>query len=210
MKKPPFMLLELLHLADSALPTGAMAHSFGLETLAEEGSIGPETAWQFLHDYLAEGGVLEASVVRRAWRGEDAFSLNDEFGARRVAMESRDASLKLGRRFADLFNTLLREPAIPAGLYYPVAFGIAGAALDIPETNTALAYLRQSVAGLVSACQRLMPMGQVAANSIIWNLRSSISAAAQGSEMKEVSCVTPLLELASMRHGSLETRLFIS
>ena len=78
------MLLEILHLADSALPTGAMAHSFGLETLVEQERLSPETTENFLRDYLAEAGLLEASIVRRAWRGEDARTLSDEFGARRT------------------------------------------------------------------------------------------------------------------------------
>ena len=45
----------------------------------------------------------------------------------------------------------------------------------------------------------------------MWNLKPYITSAVRASEnTKEVGCFTPLLELASMRHGSLETRLFIS
>jgi urease accessory protein UreF len=67
--------------------------------------------------------------------------------------------------------------------------------------------LQQSVAGLVSACQRLMPLGQVAAARVVWNLKPAIM---QASAVKEISCFTPLPEIASMRHPMLETRLFIS
>jgi urease accessory protein len=203
-------LLDLLQLADSALPIGAAAHSFGLETLVEEGCLRSETVELFLRDYLSEAGLLEASFVRRAWRGDDPHLLNDEFCARRVARESREAMLKLGRRFSQLTNALLGTALIPDHLSYPIAFGAAGAHLGIAEEAIAVAYLRQSVAGLISACQRLMPLGQVAASCMIWNLKPSIAAAVLASENKEVGCFTPLPEVASMRHGSLETRLFIS
>jgi urease accessory protein UreF len=70
-----------------------------------------------------------------------------------------------------------------------------------------LAWLNQSISGLVSSCQRLMPLGQAAAARILWNLKPAM---ARLSHSEEVSCFSPYLELASMRHGSIQTRLFIS
>jgi len=203
------MLLELLQLADSALPIGAAAHSFGLEMLAEEADLIPESVEAFLREQLQEAGTLEAIFIRRAWRGEEASLLCAEFEARRPARESRDAALKMGRRFSELIQSVAGIP-MPSGLHYPIAFGLAGSRLGIPEESIVLAYLQQSITGLVSACQRMMPLGQVAATRIIWNLRPAVKQAAAQSESLEVSCFTPLPELASMRHSSLETRLFIS
>jgi urease accessory protein len=198
--------LRLLQLGDSAIPIGGAAHSFGLETLAAEDALRAHGVEEFLRDYLEEAGALDASFVRRGWRGASSEAAQ-EYSARKVARESREASFKLGRRFAVLVNTLNGAPFVETDLPYCVAFGVAGAALGVPEDALVLAYLQQSVAGLVSACQRLLPLGQTAASGIIWNLKLAIARAAM---IEEVSCFTPLPEIASMRHGSLETRLFIS
>jgi urease accessory protein len=220
-------LLRLLQLADSALPVGGSAHSFGLETLAEEGAITPGNLETFLHDYLEESGRFDAAFVRLAHKQIDLRSLSQDYGSRRPARESRDASLKLGRRFAELVNCLVEAPVLEPGLHYCVAFGGAAAILGIPEDAGTVAYLHQSLAALVSACQRLMPLGQAAAARILWNLKPALARAAQdriailacgvdrflnpaSAPGQEVWCFSPFPELASMRHGSLETRLFIS
>ena len=93
--------------------------------------------------------------------------------ARKLARESREASLKLGRRFADLVNGMVEHSLLQTNLHYCIAFGAAGAALAIPVDTVVLAYLNQSITGLVSACQRLMPLGQAAASRILWNLKPS-------------------------------------
>jgi urease accessory protein len=200
-------MLRLLQLADSTLPIGGTAHSFGLETLADESVLTPGAVETFLDACLEEAGALEAVFVRRSYKGGDLQVLNAELSARKLARESREASLKLGRRFTELVNGMVDHPLLETNLHYCVAFGAAGAALGIPADGVVLAYLSQSIASLVSACQRLMPLGQVAASKIMWNLKPAI---AQASLTEEASCFSPNLELASMRHGSLETRLFIS
>jgi urease accessory protein len=243
-------LLRLLHLADSALPIGATAHSFGLETLVQDGDVSLPLLERWFADYLVEAGTVDAYYCRRAhqlglglegvtfaawlrrWRAE-----NQELSALRPARESRWASHALGGRLLRLLADLEPQPIWQAVLgvtdadtHYCTVFGLGGALLGLDEDDTALALLRQNVAGLMSACQRLMPLGQGRAGQLLWKLQPALVAAAAPAGAASASACdlgatasplagrhdgapfpfTALLDVASMRHPQRSVRLFIS
>jgi urease accessory protein len=233
MQTDSLAFLRLLQLADSALPIGATAHSFGLETLAAEGLLRVEQLETFLHDYLEETGVLESIFCRLAYRltaQPETFAdrwlvLNEQLSAYKTARESRVASATLGRRFLQLVAGLEQQPRLQQALHlskeargdihYSTAFGMVGSILEVAEAATMLAHLQQVLVGLVSACQRLLPLGQSQASGIVWRLKPTILAtidrsAAVPLNADDIPVFTPLLDLASMRHPTLTTRLFIS
>jgi urease accessory protein len=224
-------LLRLLHLADSALPIGATAHSFGLETLVAEGVLTVDRLEDYFRDYLQEAGALEATFCRASHQlfprtiGEFPMSrwleLNQRLSALKPAREVRAGSSALGRRFLQLAIGLNDWPSIETAhntaqqndtdIHHCAAFGLVGAALGLTGQTTALAYIHQSLAGLISACQRLLPLGQSQAGRILWNLKPIMIESIDGAvDPDEVSCFTPLLDLGSIRHPELAVRLFIS
>ena len=212
-----------MQLADSALPTGSAAHSFGLEALAAEDFLQAGSAPEFLRDYLEETGLFEAVYCRaghasgfdiRRWA-----PLNRRLSACKPAGESRAASATLGRRLLRLLFEMQKHPLLDFALqaevdiHYCTAFGLAGSAIGVEEDLTVAAYLHQSLNGLISACQRLMPMGQSRAAAILWDLKPALIDIVRRSAAltpDSVCAFTPMVELASMRHATLATRLFIS
>ncbi|HYE72437.1 MAG TPA: urease accessory UreF family protein, partial [Blastocatellia bacterium] len=190
-KKFSEQFLRLSQLADSALPIGSASHSFGLESLVAEGVIHTESLEQFFQDYVLETGALEAAFCRAAYQLasngelpdfiERWLELNIRLSAFKPAREVRSASATLGRRFLQLVistseNELLIKAYAEAQasgieIHHCAAFGLVGGGLGFDEELTALAYLQQSLTGLISACQRLLPLGQTRATQILWNLK---------------------------------------
>lgn len=226
--------LQLMQLADTALPIGATAHSFGLETLVAEGYLTGADLEAFFRAYIQETGAVEGYFCWQAYQlldGEnfaaDWLELNQQLSALKLARESRAASATLGKRFLQLVAALelpasaqtYLNQAINAArqtevdVHHAPAFGLVGRLLDVEKMLVVMAYLQQSVAGLVSACQRLMPVGQKQASQLMWHLKPTIGATAEKiiTEPATVGyAMTTLLDLASMRHPHLPTRLFIS
>ena len=114
----------------------------------------------FFSDYLEETGLLEAVFCRAGYASNDMPALNARFTALRPARESRAASLKLGRRFLQLAASLLKETFALDQCHLCIAFGLAGGTLGLGPELVCAAYLHQSTFGQISACQRLLPLGQ--------------------------------------------------
>jgi len=225
--------LRLLHLADSAFPIGSLAHSFGLETLVSAGMLQAADLPEFLFSYLQEAGTLEAVSCREAFHlaqtdGEQFpaarwIDINDCLSALKPARESRAASATLGRNFLHAvmgvgdFPVLrtAREASLESGgqIHQSAAFGLVSGALAFDETRAVLAYLHQMGACLISACQRLMPLGQTEATRLLWNLKPvmiEIAADSANLNLESVTCTMPLLDWGAMEHPALATRLFVS
>src|ERR1035438_1251598 len=191
--------LRLLHLADSALPICALAHSFVVESLIAAELLGVRDLPEFLRGSLEEAGFLEAVFCREGFRlgsgprlkeppeHEEAFTrnwlaLNERFSAMKLARESRNGSGSLGRNFLAAVSGLgdfavvkqaLRASKQTQGLiHHGVAFGLGCAVLGFKEEDRAvLAFLHSWTASMISACQRLLPFGQTAATKTLWELK---------------------------------------
>jgi urease accessory protein len=112
-----------------------------------------------------------------------------------------------------LKEALASARASGAGPHHSLAFGLASAILTLDENLAAMSFVHQSAASLVSACQRLLPLGQTEATRILWSLKPAIIACAEASATCSIDaafCFLPMLDWGAMEHPALSTRLFIS
>ncbi|MDE1161494.1 MAG: urease accessory UreF family protein [Acidobacteriaceae bacterium] len=209
----------MLQLSDSALPIGALSHSFGIESLVAEGGLDAAGLQRFFAEWLAGAGHSDAVLCVRGYGAssqEEWQQLNATASAMRPARESREASLRLGRRFLGLSAALENDDRLRfyGDAHLAATFGLVGSVLKLDVEQVAGAYLHQTLFGAVSACQRLLPLGQSAAMQLLWSMKSHmasvIDAASACPEWESLWNLQPMLEIASMRHPQLHTRLFIS
>jgi len=223
--------LSLLQFTDGLFPAGAYAHSFGLEYLIQSGEVSGATGVEdFLRVYLEDAvAPTDAVAVLCAWRAAKAgdlaacLALDETVDAIKTASELRDASRQIGRqtlRVANQFPSdgFLADFAEKVGKnitpgHHPVIFGMIGGVMSWPAKEMVAAYLYSTSASLVGAALRLLPLGQLAGQRILWNMQPLIAELAEEAQNKTESDMwtfAPALEIASMRHAMLDARLFRS
>jgi urease accessory protein len=129
----------------------------------------------------------------------------------------------MGRQTLRVAAALTGEPALGRYLdevdagrapgHHAVAFGMAGGVLGWPPGDVARALLYSTTALLVAAALRLLPMGQLEGQRVLWGLHPAIDrlareAAARGPE--DLASFTPALDARGFDHARLEARLFRS
>ncbi len=221
-------LLALLQFTDSFFPSGAFAHSFGLETYVQDGQVHDrETLQSFLISTLDHGirtgDALAVSVAYNATEIEQIVDLDQRLSAMKISRESREGSAKIGKQFLRGAATLSESrmldeytKRIQAGEcvgHHAIAYGLVGCAAKIDLRLILLGYLHAFVVNQVSAAVRLIPLKPTEGQQIIQHLRTNIlevAEFAQSADMDDLGGFTPGLDIQSMRHERLYSRLFIS
>jgi urease accessory protein len=208
-------------------PTGAYAHSFGLEGLVEQGAVSDEPSLRtyLLRHVVPALAAAELPLVHAAWQAAGArdaarlVELDDLAEALRTTRELREASRRIGfQRLQTLLqldtNQLLQDFVELGGAgHAPVVFGIECSLWNVPERSALQAYAYQAVSGQVAAAFKLLSFGQMAAQRLINDLGAELEAridAALAVAPDDAGWFAPLTDIASSRHEQAYTRLFIS
>lgn len=221
-------LLALLQFTDSFFPTGAFAHSFGLETYVQDGRVHDhETLESFLratlHHGMRTGDALAVALTYKATEIEQIVYLDQRLTAMKISRELREGSVKIGKQFLRSAATLAKSEMLDEYLkriqsrkcagHHAIGYGLIASAAKIDLHSTLLGYLHTHVVSQVSAAVRLIPLKPTDGQRVIQHLRSDlleVAEFAQTADMEGLGGFTPGLDIQSMRHERLYSRLFIS
>ena len=215
-------LARLLTWLSPAFPTGGFAYSHGIEWAVEAGDVTDRTqlvAW--LSELTAHGSLrADCIVLRHAWRAENAAALHElaAYGcACAASRERRDEMLAQGaafRRAVAVWHDTPEPESDAAGepcWPLPVAIGAALRAEGVDEDTACLAALHASVASLVSAAGRLVPLGQTDGLRALAALETIVARTVlrtRTATLDEVGGMCLRSDIAAMRHETQQTRLF--
>jgi len=218
-------LALVLQTGDPLFPTGAYAHSLGLEEVVRLGLVCDEKSLrQFLvNQVLPALQNFELPLVRFVHEAairnnlDEICGIDADMDAWKIARELREASSQMGSRRLQMLLKVASTPLLQnfaqrdSRNHHLVVFGIqmAGVPLDAALT----AYLYQSLAAFCSASLKLIRIGQDGCQRVLAGCLGSVSAVVSESKTvsrEECGWFNPLLEIASMRHEFAFERLFIS
>ncbi|WCI07810.1 urease accessory protein UreF [Arthrobacter sp. OVS8] len=217
--------LALQQLCDSALPTGAFAHSLGFESYIERGLVHDE-AWfgVWLSAFVGQQLTYsDALAIRFLYEDLAVAELDALLTAQLLPRQLREASTKMGTRLLEIGAEIFPSPDLTdyrelvgsgrAAGHQPLAFAVVARSLGVPLPEALAAYLFAAVTSLTQNAVRAIPLGQNAGQRLLRQAAGDVTAAvarAGSLDLSDFGAVSPGLEISQMRHERQRARMFMS
>jgi urease accessory protein len=217
-------LARLLHLADSALPTGSFAYSYGLESSLTFGLVRTETEFRaYLYSFLQQAMGFEIPFITSVAQttSDDLEPLLLEYDAQLLTPALHRASLTQGKNWLKLLDTFYPEAGLaqlgqalahrqlPA--HFVPLFGLSLYKTGFAVADIQATYLHLALRDQLSAAIRLGFIGPMAGHRLQHDFYGIFESLLDSTDIRpytEATRCTPLLDIAQIFHDDIYSRLF--
>lgn len=222
-------LFYLMQIAGGTFPSGGFSQSWGLETYVAEGKVRDEASFkEFAETYLestlarCEGPIMySACEISGIWDREKIDELEELSCAVKVTKESRESSLRMGKAFMRIMADILEDDRLTeikkeyglGGISYPVIYGLVCGRLGLDAGKAMESFVFSTINALVQSAVKLVPLGNTQAQRILLELYPAMEQTvktALETPVSEISNFCPGIDIASILHENLPTRLYMS
>ena len=214
---------RLLHLVDSAIPTGSFAYSSGLESSSSLGLIRDDAGLRnYLYAYLQQAASLEIPFLNSCFQPDaDRAAMAAEYDAQLLVPALHRASAVQGRTWLKLLAGFYPEAGIEAITHWFAAgdlpphftlalgLGLRAVGYALPETRTM--YLHMLLRDQLSAAIRLGLLGPLAGHRLqhdFYAVFEHLLAAQEERYFGEARRSAFMLDVAQVLHEDMYSRLF--
>ena len=226
-------LFYLLQVNDALFPIGGYSHSQGLETYIQKGLVHDEsTAKEYIINKLkwnlANSDLLAVRMVFEAASEGDLdriMEIEEMLEASRLPAEQRDASKKMGSRFAKTVEKLGLD-VTEKGIFrdyldsrkgkvmnHCCVYGVFCSAIGIDISNTLSHYLYGQTSAMVTNCVKTIPLSQTAGQQILagcYQCFSEILEQVMEKAEDDFCLSAPGFDIRGIQHEKLYSRIYMS
>ena len=223
-------LLRLLQFGDSMLPVGSFTFSNGLESAIARGLVHDLPSLRsFLGTVARQAVGCDGIALLAAHRGALAGDLarvidcDRALHARKLNVEMRSMSLRMGRKLAELSQRVHPQPLTELWLsevraehtpgLYPVGLALVLAGLGASEEEAFAVHHYGVLSMVLGAALRLMKVSHLETQSLLFELNATVSddyRSVAGATLEDMAGFAPLLDVLAACHVSSPVRLFMS
>lgn len=223
-------LLRALQFGDSMFPVGSFAFSNGLESAVQERVVTDRaTLLAFARTAVVQADAGDGVAVVHAHRAaaagdvEAVAAIDRLVFARKLSSETRTMSVRTGRKFAEMGARVVGTPPlhdwlarIEAGTTpgtYPVALAVNFAAQGLPAQSAFVVHRYGVAATVLGAALRLMRIGHVDTQQLLYELGSDADVAfarAEAAPLAAMAGFAPMAEILAAVHVRAHVRMFMN
>ncbi|HEX8348957.1 MAG TPA: urease accessory UreF family protein [Hymenobacter sp.] len=219
---------RLLHLVDSAIPTGSFAYSYGLESSITFGLLKtPFGLRNYLYSYLQQVASMELPYINSCGKlaspdlGDELRDLTESYDAMMLVPTLHRASLVQGKNWLKLLesfypaaqlrelNTWFSTKSLPLHFTLVFALGLKRAGFSIQDLQTM--YLHMALRDQLSAAIRLGFVGPMEGHQLqhdFYSIFEELLANHAHKEYHEAARSAFLLDTAQTFHDDIYSKLF--